>query len=142
MMVSLLALSLSLLFAFLGVLHLYWLVGGTWALNKVIPTKEEEKSNLKILPLATLLVALGLLFLAFVYLEQTSFINHLLPVTLGEVALWFVPILFLIRAIGDFNYVGFFKRVKTTAFAKADSKLFSPLCLGIAFAGFAIIFLG
>ena len=36
------------------------------------------------------------------------------------------------RAIGDFRYVGFFKQVRGTAFARLDSLLFSPLCLLLA----------
>ncbi|WP_281635816.1 DUF3995 domain-containing protein [Flavobacterium marginilacus] len=33
------------------------------------------------------------------------------------------------RAIGDFNYVGFFKKIKLAKFGKNDTKYFSPLCL-------------
>jgi hypothetical protein len=40
--------------------------------------------------------------------------------------------------MGEFNYVGFFKKVKDTEFAKWDTKLFSPLCLLISSFGFAI----
>jgi hypothetical protein len=43
-----------------------------------------------------------------------------------------IAFIFLARAVGDFNYVGFFKRVKRTAFAKNDSRYFAPLCLFIA----------
>ena len=40
--------------------------------------------------------------------------------------------LFFLRAIGEFRYVGFFKRVRDTAFAKADTRFYSPLCVFIA----------
>ena len=36
------------------------------------------------------------------------------------------------RAIGDFKYVGFFKRVRDSRFAGLDTLLFSPLCLLLA----------
>jgi len=49
--------------------------------------------------------------------------------------------IFLLRAIGDFNYVGFFKKIKDTNFGKMDSKYYSPLCLVIAIMGFAVKFL-
>ena len=39
---------------------------------------------------------------------------------------------FAARAIGDFNYVGFFKRVKGSRFAKRDTYLYSPLCVVLA----------
>ncbi len=45
-------------------------------------------------------------------------------------------LLFLMRAVGDFNAVGFFKKIRSTAFAAYDTKYFSPLCvyLSVAFA--------
>jgi hypothetical protein len=51
---------------------------------------------------------------------------------------WFIPSVFILRAIGEFNYVGFFKKIKHTEFAKADSKIFSPLSLGIGAVGLLI----
>ncbi|MHB0940405.1 DUF3995 domain-containing protein [Paenibacillus sp. ALE1] len=36
--------------------------------------------------------------------------------------------LFILRSIGDFKWVGFFKRKKGTVFAKCDTVLYSPLC--------------
>ena len=44
----------------------------------------------------------------------------------------------LARAIGDFRYVGFFKRVRGSRFATLDSYLFSPICLLLA-AGVAVV---
>jgi len=35
----------------------------------------------------------------------------------------------LARAVGEFKYVGFFKRVRGTKFATLDSLVYSPLCL-------------
>lgn len=35
----------------------------------------------------------------------------------------------VLRAVGEFKYVGFFKRVKGSKFATYDSWLFSPFCL-------------
>jgi hypothetical protein len=43
-------------------------------------------------------------------------------------------LVFLVRAVGEFKLVGFFKRVRGTSFARWDTWLFSPLCLGISFA--------
>ena len=33
------------------------------------------------------------------------------------------------RAVGEFKYVGFFKKVRGTRFARMDTILYSPLCL-------------
>ena len=38
----------------------------------------------------------------------------------------------LARAIGEFNYVGFFKRVRGSRFARLDTLVYSPLCLLLA----------
>jgi hypothetical protein len=37
-----------------------------------------------------------------------------------------------VRAVGDFRYVGFFKRVRDTRFALLDTFFYSPLCLGLS----------
>jgi hypothetical protein len=44
----------------------------------------------------------------------------------------------LARAIGEFKYVGFFKRVRGSRFATLDTFVYSPLCLLLA-AGVAIV---
>ena len=38
----------------------------------------------------------------------------------------------LARAIGEFRYVGFFKRVRGSRFARLDTWVYSPLCLLLA----------
>ena len=38
----------------------------------------------------------------------------------------------LARAIGEFKYVGFFKRVRGSRFARLDTLIYSPLCLSLA----------
>lgn len=43
----------------------------------------------------------------------------------------------IVRAVGEFKYVGFFKRVRGSKFATLDTFVYSPLCLllgsGVAF---------
>lgn len=43
---------------------------------------------------------------------------------------------FIVRAIGDFKYVGFFKKIYNSSFASLDTRYFSPLILvlGISYA--------
>jgi hypothetical protein len=38
----------------------------------------------------------------------------------------------LARGIGDFNYLGLFKRLRGSRFATLDTYLYSPLCLLLA----------
>jgi hypothetical protein len=56
-----------------------------------------------------------------------------------DLGMWIIVLTFLIRAIGDFNYVGFFKKQKKTIFGKADTKFYTPLCLTIAILAFILI---
>lgn len=44
----------------------------------------------------------------------------------------------LARAVGEFKYVGFFKRVRGSKFARLDTLLYSPLCLLLAL-GVAVV---
>ncbi len=122
----------------LGGFHLYWFFGGTWGVEKVIPTKNNETNTHSIPKFATLLVALILISFGFIYLIKSGLITIQLPNWLATYGYWLIPIIFILRAIGEFNYVGFFKKVKNTEFAKADSKLFVPLCLFIGVIGIII----
>ena len=137
-MIMILSLALSLIFMILGGFHIYWLFGGTYGVSKVIPTKQDQSILPAIPKLATLIVALVLLSFGMLYLIKSGIITLQIPALIENYAYWFIPIIFILRAIGEFNYVGFFKRIKDTEFAKADSKLFSPLCLVIGVFGLLI----
>jgi hypothetical protein len=43
-----------------------------------------------------------------------------------------------LRAVGDWKYVGFFRRASESAFAYWDLRLYSPLCLFIAVAALVL----
>lgn len=45
---------------------------------------------------------------------------------------------FLIRAIGDFKLIGFFKRIRDSRFSRWDTFAYSPLCLGLSVGMFLI----
>lgn len=130
MLKLILSLTLFLIFISLSGLHFFWLFGGTWGLSKAIPSKSRESKKISIPPIATLIVASILLFCALIYLVNTGLLNLSLPKWM-RYGYWLIPIAFILRSIGDFNYVGFFKKIKDTEFAEADSKIFIPLCLAI-----------
>lgn len=138
MLVILLAIILFLIFTVLGAFHFYWLLGGLYGLKKAIPTKGATANTLAIPKIATLLVGLVLVSFGLLYLLKTGITSIHLPDWLTTYSYWFIPAIFILRAIGEFNYVGFFKKIKNTEFAKADSKIFSPLCLGIGIIGIVI----
>ena len=133
MITTILSLILFLIFMVLGGFHFYWFLGGVWGLKSVIPSKNNVVSTIKIPKFATLVVGLLLVLFGLMYLS--NLINTPVPALVTSYGYWFVPSIFILRAIGEFNYVGFFKKIKNTEFAKADSKIFSPLCLLIGIIG-------
>lgn len=137
MIVSILSSILFIIFATLSGFHFYWVLGGIWGLESVFPTKSNEPNNTVIPKFATLIVALILSSFSLIYLVKTDILIVQLPNWIDYVY-WIIPSFFTLRAIGEFNYVGFFKKVKDTAFAKADSTIFDPLCLFIGVIGAAI----
>ncbi len=137
MITIILSIFLFLIFAVLGGFHFYWLFGGIWGLEQAIPTKGKV-SSLSIPKIATLLVGVVLVLFGLIYLIKSEFINVQVPSWVTNYGYWFIPSIFILRAIGEFKYVGFFKKIKHTEFAKADSKIFSPLCLIIGIIGILI----
>ncbi len=138
MLVTIFSFLLFLVFLVLSGFHFYWLFGGRWGTDRVFPSKNDELNAHQIPKMATLMVAIGLAAFGLLYLQKSGFIQFDIPVWIHQYAYWVIPIIFIIRAIGEFNYVGLFKKVKHTKFAKADTKLFSPLCLGIGIIGLLI----
>ncbi|MFI5181915.1 MAG: DUF3995 domain-containing protein [Thermoanaerobaculia bacterium] len=116
---------------FLGGLHVYWALGGRWGKAAAIPQVGGQPAFTPS-RLMTLLVALALFGAAFIAVIRGYFLLSSFP---GSPAHWTciaLGLLFLLRAIGEFRLVGFFKRVRGTPFATLDTRLFSPLSLLIA----------
>ena len=63
-----------------------------------------------------------------------------LPVAPVRVLAFGLAITFAGRAIGDFRLVGLFKRVRGTGFAKLDTWIYAPLCLGLGVAIFFVAY--
>lgn len=123
--------------------HLYWAGGGRLGLDAAIPRRPLAQGGAPLFspsPMATLGVAI---FLAAV-LGLAAVVQH----AAGAIAPWAwtrlllaaCGLVFIVRAIGDFRYVGLFKRIKDSPFAYWDTRLFSPLILliGIAFLVIAV----
>jgi len=122
---------LFIIFFSLACLHIYWGLGGRWGADAAVPATEHNEKLIKPKMRECFTVALWLLIFAFFVLIRAGIIRLHLPVVLSNFGLWIIAILFIIRAIGEFKYVGFFKKIKSTRFAELDTKYFSPLCLFI-----------
>lgn len=137
-MIRILGFVLALLFALLGLLHVYWAGGGRFGRGVAIPTAGGGERLLNPSPFGTILVAAALFAATLVVLGRLKIWGAVVPGWIFYAGTWVISGLFLLRAIGDFRYVGFFKSVSGTAFARWDTMLFSPLCLFIAIAAFLI----
>jgi len=78
------------------------------------------------------LVGIFLLGFAYVAYMLGQGNHHNIMVYMG----WTIGVIFILRAIGEFNVVGIFKKIKGTVFAKYDMYFYIPLCL---FVGYAFI---
>ena len=137
-MITLLSLVLFLIFIVLAGIHFNWVLGSTWGLEQSLPTGANGEKFFTPGRFASAIVGFGLTAFGIYYLLQTGLIDFDIPLWIGKYVQWIIPAIFLIRAIGDFKYAGFFKKIKGTEFAKADTKIFSPLCLLIGILGVLI----
>ena len=136
-MIRILGILLAVIFAILSLFHLYWAAGGRFGGSAIIPTVG-GKSLFKPSSFATILVAAALCAAMLVVLGRLKMWGAFVPSWIFYSGTWVIGLLFLLRAIGDFRYVGFFKSVTDTNFAYWDTILFSPLCLLIAVIAFLI----
>jgi len=92
--------------------------------------KSMGKTTLKPGFLATIAVAAALMVCAIVavVLGFNNYLNVPYASYFGYAG-WVLAGVFILRAVGDFRLIGFFKKVKNTEFARYDSLLYAPLCL-------------
>ncbi len=125
----------------LGSIHIYWALGGKTRLGRALPMDEENKVLFRPRLVTTILVGLALYAFAVYYLNVLGTIDLWLSADVIRIIGWVIPSLFLLRAIGDFRYMGLFKKIRSTKFAKADTRFFTPITLIIALVGITIAIL-
>jgi hypothetical protein len=136
-MIRILGILLAVIFVILSLFHLYWAADGRFGGTAAIPTVG-GKALLHPSPFGTILVAAALFAAMLVVVGRLKMWGAFIPSWVFYSGTWVISLLFLLRTIGDFRYVGFFKSVTDTNFAHWDTILFSPLCLFIALAAFLI----
>jgi len=125
------AIAACLILVSLGILHIYWAAGGAAGKDAAIPTKD-GRPLFSPAPIGTAVVGLILFAMAALVAAKIGWLAAPALQRPVHVGIWLLAILFLLRAIGDFRYVGFFKRVRDSRFAKLDTVAYSPLCLLLA----------
>lgn len=115
----------------IALVHVYWAFGGRLGKRAAIP-EQDGVPLLRPTMLGTLAVATALLAGACVVASRAGWLwPNLYP---GAIAFAVVALalIFAVRAVGDFRYVGFFKRVRGSRFARMDSVCYSPLCVALS----------
>lgn len=127
-MATIIAVLLFLVFLFLSLLHFYWAFGGKWGTEGVYPTPDAQTPPRNPGIRSTLIVAFGLFGFSIFYLIKVNIVFIELPLWIEKYGLWILAAIFMVRAIGDFKYLGFFKKIKNTKFGQNDTRYFAPLC--------------
>lgn len=118
-------------FAVLGLLHGYWMLGGRRGMSAVLPERD-GRPLIQPGAIASAIVTLLLATAGWLVLERAGVGPGWVSGPPLRAATWGVAAVMLARAIGEFRYLGFFKRVKGGRFARLDSRYFSPLALALA----------
>ncbi len=123
----------AVIFIGVAVIHYYWVFGGKLGIDVALPELEQTREKAFVpgkfatFVVATLFLSIGIIYFIIGFKVESFFLVYKLYFLYALSAITFI------RAVGDFKYVGFFKKVKHSKFAEYDTKYFSPLCLAIAF---------
>lgn len=115
----------------LAALHLAWVVRGQSA-SVAIPMRADGRPLFRPGPVVTLLVALALAAAGLLVLARVGTLAQASGMRGVSAATWVLAAVFTLRTVGEFRYVGLFKRERTTRFARWDTRVFTPLCAGLA----------
>ncbi|MBX7218663.1 MAG: DUF3995 domain-containing protein [Blastocatellia bacterium] len=128
-MMQRLALLLGTAFTGLSLLHVFWAFGGKLMIGSAIPEAHGKplfRPGMGItLVVALILAGFSAVALSLGYESQVPSVWFRSSRILGGL----IGVVLLVRAVGEFRYVGFFKQVTGTSFAVYDTWLFSPFCL-------------
>jgi hypothetical protein len=114
--------------------HVYWAAGGKAGKGAAVPAANGQ-AMIKPSAFATAMVAIGLCAMAALVALRIGWLT--LPALSGngavvQIGTWLLAAVFALRAIGDFRYVGFFKQIRDSRFARLDTLAYSPLCACLA----------
>jgi len=136
-MINAIAVVACTIFIVLGMWHFYMAFAGHSGESAAVPSRDGKPT---FVPSRRATISVGIVLLLFAVLVActSGILSSGLPARLLIWMSYALAVGLLARAVGDLNYVGFFKRVRGTKFARMDSLLYSPLCLALA-AGVAIV---
>ena len=128
------AIVLAVVFAALAALHIVWAARGTRDVDEsgAVPTRADGTPLFRPRRASTLAVAIALLVAALVVLGRSDAWRLAGPDWIYRAGAWTVGAVLLLRTVGDFRYVGLFKRHRESRFALLDTRYFTPLCAALA----------
>ncbi len=130
LMKMILTLSAVSVLCLISMLHVYWACGGRWGSKVAVPVKEGGDGPTFVpSKTGTLLVAVLIVIAAMLILMQGGYLQSFQANIISKIGCIVCTFVFFIRAIGDFKYVGFFKKITHSQFARNDTWFYSPLCL-------------
>ena len=134
-----LGLLIAAIFAALSLFHLYWALGGKMGSTNTVPLVGERRL-FNPSKFSTVMVAFALVIAMLTVLGQLSVWGRVVPRPLFYWGTLGISLVFFLRAVGEFRFIGFFKRIRDTRFARWDTWLFSPLCLFISISAVVIAY--
>ena len=131
----LLKIYLIIVFTAIAGIHVYWAFGGKRGLGPAIPENSDGplfESRFA----GTFVIALIFFTGSIAVLMDLQTVRVLF---LQDYLYHLIAVVFALRAIGEFKYVGIFKKIKHSEFALYDSRLYIPLCLSISLCGWVML---
>ena len=128
---TVLASSVSLVFVALALWHVRMAFSASSGESGAVPSVSGEPLFIPSAR-ATLAVALVLLVFACLVAAMAGLVSVGIPQRILSWLCYALALGLFARAVGEFKYVGFFKRVRGSKFALLDTLVYSPLCLLLA----------
>jgi hypothetical protein len=119
------------IFVVLAMWHFYMAFAGHSGESAAVPSQDGKPI---FVPSAGSTIAVGIVLLIFALLVActSGIVSPGLPASLLTGLSYALALGLLVRAVGDLKFVGFFKRVRGTRFARMDTLFYSPLCLALS----------
>jgi hypothetical protein len=133
------ALLLSGILAILGLIHVYWAFGGQTGSAAAVP-ESAGRPAFKPSRSSTLAVAFALFVAAALVMAAARLIADPFPPPTVRILTFGLGAVFVVRSIGDFRLLGFFKRVRGSRFAQLDTFVYAPLCLVLGLAALFVAY--
>jgi len=120
--------------------HFYWGLGGRVALDVALPQRDDDSPVIEMASVGAIAVGLVLALVLWLALGLVGMVHPPLPRSWLRAGGVLCAVIFVARALSWSRYVGLFKRVRTTRFARYDTLLYSPLCLVLGLGFFYLSF--